>query len=553
MFAYSFRFISSLTAFFRSIKSALKISSDSVLKSMHWLGVVLAALLSLSAQGSHAADLKIGFKAEITSADPHVLNGANRNIWAHVYDSLVLQDAQLRPKPSLALSWRAATPTSWEFTLRPNVLFQNGAKMSAEDVKFSIERAMNLTGPRTFRSYLKDVESISVTGPLTVVVKTKDVSPALPDNLGLIAILPKSIGAENEESFATGKTAIGTGPYKFQSWANGQRIVLVRNPTYWGAKEPWDAVTFQFIPREPARAAALLSGSVDIINDTNSTLSESLKNFQLVSTTSYMLNYLALDQFRETSPFIKSNEGQPIPNPLRNPKVRRALLTATNRTAIVKFLMKGDATISEQLVPKGFFGYDPTLTLPAYDLAKAKTLLAEAGYPNGFHMTIHCPNNRYINDAKVCEALAQQYSQAGVKTEVSTMPFAVFQGRAFGGGPNGEPEFSVFLVGNGAVTGDSLTGLLSTIHSNDIKASAGVSNYGRYSNKQVDELIVKAARTSDEKAREALQKQALKLAEEDGALIPLHHVNATWAMRKGLTMQPRADGFTMAMDIRTAP
>jgi len=516
-------------------------------------GCLVASMVMSLSPAVHAADLKIGFKAEVTSADPHVLNGANRNVWAHVYNSLVEQDHQLRPKPGLALSWRMINPTTWEFKLRPNVKFHNGAVMTADDVKYSIDRAMHLSGPRTFRSYLKDVGSISVSGPLTILVKSKRVSPTLPENLGLIAILPKSLGdTVNEESFASGKSSIGTGPYKFGSWAHGQRLVLNRNPDYWGDKEPWDTVTLQFIPREPARAAALLSGSVDIINDITSNMEGSFRNYQITSVTSYMLNYLALDQFRDNSPFVKGPDGAPLAkNPLKDLKVRQALMTAINRDGIIKFLMKGDATASEQIVPKGFFGYDPTLKLPAYDLAKAKALLAEAGYPKGFQLTIHCPNNRYINDAKLCEAVAQIFSQVGIKTEVATMPYSVFQTRAFGGGPNGEPEFSVFLVGNGAVTGDSLTGLVSTIHSFNKTSVTGVSNYGRYNNKEIDALIDKAAATTDEKARGTLQQQAAKLALTDGAIIPLLHLNASWAMKKTVSITPRADGFTMAMDIRT--
>jgi peptide/nickel transport system substrate-binding protein len=264
-----------------------------------------------------------------------------------------------------------------------------------------------------------------------------------------------------------------------------------------------------------------------------------------------MLNYLAMDQSRDVSPFVKGADGKPLAkNPLKNLKVRQALMTAINRDGIIKFLMKGDATASEQLVPKGFFGYDPSLKLPAYDLAKAKALLAEAGYPEGFQLTVHCPNNRYINDAKLCEAVAQVFSQIGVKTDVSTMPYAVFQTRALGGGPNGEPEFSVFLVGNGAVTGDSLTGLVSTIHSFDKAKVTGVSNYGRYKNAEVDALIEKAAGTTDDKAREQLQQKAATAALSDGAIIPLLHLNSAWAMKKNITITPRADGFTMAMDIR---
>ncbi len=513
----------------------------------------LAAACMLSVHAL-AADLKIGFKSEVTSADPHVLNGQNRNIWAHVYESLVYQDEKLRSAPSLALTWRTTNPTTWEFKLRPNIKFQNGEPMTSADVKYSIERAMNLDGPRTYRSYLRNVESVSAPDPLTIHVKTKGISPTLPDNLGLISIIPKSLGENvSEESFTSGKSAIGTGPYKYVSWDRGQQLVLASNPNYWGKKEPWDKVTFRFIAREPARASAMLAGSVDVINGVTANLMDSLtggNKIDIATVTSYMLNLLYLDQFRDNSPYVKANDGSPMTkNPLRELKVRQALMHAINREGIIKFLMKGDAAPAEQIVPEGFFGYDPTIKLPAHDLAKAKALLAEAGYPDGFKLTVHCPNNRYINDAKLCEAAAQVFTQIGVKTDIATMPFAVFQPRAVAGA-NGDPEFSVFLMGNGAVTGDSLTGLNSMIHTQDKTAGWGASNYGRYSNKQVDALIEKASQTIDDKARADLQRQAAKIALNDGAILPLLHLKAAWAMRKGLTITPRADGFTMAMDIR---
>ncbi|MDB5764329.1 MAG: ABC-type nickel/dipeptide/oligopeptide-like import system protein [Herminiimonas sp.] len=501
-----------------------------------------------------AADLKIGFKAEVTSADPHVLNGQNRNVWAHVYESLVAQDETLQPKPSLALSWQTVNPLTWEFKLRPNVTFHNGLPLTAADVKYSIERAMSLNGPRTFRNYLKGVESVSVSSPLTVLVKTKEPNPVLPDNLGLIAIVPKALGDKvSEESFASGKSAIGTGPYKFDNWAHGQNITLVRNANYWGKKEPWQKVTFQFLPREPARASAILSGSVDVIDNATSKVADAFTHSNklgMVSTTSYMLNYLQLDQFRDHSPYIKANDGRPLDkNPLRDLRVRQALMLAVSRDAIIKFLMKGDAEAASQFVPVGFAGYDPSLKLPATSLAKAKTLLAEAGYPDGFRLTLHCSNDRYINDAKLCEAIGQVFTQIGVKTEVSTMPFAVFQTRAIAGA-NGVSEFSVLMFGTGAVTGDSLQPLISMVHTPDKSVGLGANNHGGYSNKEVDGLIDQAARTMDDKARVDLQKAVAKTALADAAIIPLIHLKASWAFRKGLTVKPRSDGFTMAMNIR---
>lgn len=514
--------------------------------------LLAAACLASAFASACAADLKIGFKAELTSADPHVLNSANRNILAHVYESMVAQDERLRPVAGLATSWRLVAPTTWEFTLRPNVRFHNGAPFGASDVKYSIERAMSIPGPRTFRTYLKDVRSVSVTGPLTVQVESKRVSPTLPENVGMIAIVPQSLGKVTEGSFADGRSAIGTGPYRYGSWAHGQKLLLLKNPGYWGQVEPWDTVTLHFVPREPARAAALLSGSVDVVNEVTTHMEHAFRDFEIVATTSYMLNYLSIDQFRDDSPYVLGANGEKLAsNPLKSLKVRRALNLAIDRGAIVKFLMKRDAIVSEQLVPRGFFGHDDSFHLPPYDPAAARALLAEAGYPSGFRLTIHCTNNRYLNDAKVCEAVAQMLTRVGIKTAVATMPFAVFQTRAQTGGKGGVPEFSVILFGMSAVTGNSITGLISTIHTNDRNAGTGVSNFGRYSNAGVDGLIGQAASTVDAGEREDLQKRAAAMALDDGAILPLLHFKAAWAMRAGLSVRPRSDGFTLAMNIRS--
>ncbi len=516
---------------------------------------LLALSWAFAVAGAQAAELRIGFKAEATSADPHVLNGQNRNLWQHVYEGLVGQDDKLRPVPELATSWRATDSTTWEFKLRPNVAFHNGATLSAEDVKFSIERAMEKTGPRTYRSYLKSVASVSAPDAQTVIIKTKAVDPTLPDNVGLIAVLPRSVGKDaSEESFESGKSAIGTGPYRYVEWLRGQRVKLAVNDKHWRGREPWDKVSFQFIPKEPARASAMLAGSVDLIDGASAAVMEALQRsdkVELSSATSYMLNYLYMDRLRSSSPFVTGNDGQPLArNPLNELKVRQALTLAINREAINKFVMKGDADPAAQFVPAGYFGHDGALKAGAADPARAKALLAEAGYPDGFKISLHCSNDRYLNDGKVCEAIGQMLTQIGVKTDVRTLPFAVFQTRSLSGGANGEPEFSLALNGIGAVTGDSLQPMLSTVQTFDPKANSGPNNRGRYSNAELDALLNKAARTLDEKEREEAQKAAARLAAADVAIIPIHHLKASWAVRKGLVLKPRGDGFTLAMSVR---
>ncbi len=516
--------------------------------------LAIAALAGAGALAS-AADLRIGLKADISSADPHVLDPANRNVWFHVYETLVAQDNTLKAVPRLARGWRAVDSTTWEFVLRPNVAFHDGTALTAEDVQASIERAHSMSGPRTYRTYLRDVESVKALEPLKVQIKTKQPSPNLPDAVSLIAIMPKAQARGPAEAVAKGEAAVGTGPYKFLEWARGERVAVARNDKYWGGQEPWDKVVFQFIPKEPARASALLSGAVDLIDGTNAGLSDAFEKsgrVTQVSATSYWMNYLGMDHYRANSPYVADLAGKPLAaNPFQNLKVRQALNLAINREAIAKIVMKGDSIPTAQMVPADFFGHDTAIPVPAHDLARAKALLAEAGYPQGFKVTLHCSNDRYLNDARVCEAMGQMLTQAGLKVDVQTVPFSVFLTRLNSGGANKDLEFSLYMLGIGAVTGDSLTPLQAVLQTQDKqKGSAGANNYGQYANKALDELIDKAATTMNTTEREGLQKAAAKLVAQDLGIIPIHHLKTSWAVRKGLTLAPRADGFTFAMNVR---
>jgi peptide/nickel transport system substrate-binding protein len=469
-----------------------------------------------------------------------------------VYDTLVARDAHLRPTPALATSWRVVDDLTWEFKLRPNVVFSDGSPLTAQDVKFSIDRANGLAGPRTFRSYLKDIASVSAPSPDTVIVKTKYPSATLPNTIGLVPIVPSKIGNPNEAAFAAGSAAIGSGPYKYVQWDKGERVVLARNERYWGPREPWEKVTFQFISSDAARAAAMLAGSVDVIDSASTAVAEAFKRsdkIDAVAVTSYMLNYVQVDQTRDQSPFVKALNDKPLArNPFKDSRVRQALAYMINRDVLVKRVMKGDAEATGQLVPAGFFGHDPKLGVPEYNLAKAKSLLKEAGYPEGFKLTLHCPNDRYLNDAKACESLAQMFTQGGIQTELQTLPFSVFLTRAIGGGPSGEPEFSAFLLGQGSPTGDSIEVLFNVLRSYDKNSG---STQKQYSSGEVDGLIDRASRTLETSSREGVQQAATRLAMDDAAVFPLYHLKASWAVRKGLVLNPRSDGFTLAMDVRS--
>jgi peptide/nickel transport system substrate-binding protein len=235
-----------------------------------------------------------------------------------------------------------------------------------------------------------------------------------------------------------------------------------------------------------------------------------------------------------------------LKNPLKDLRVRQAISKAIHRDAIVDRVMEGIAVKAGQLLPDGFFGVSPNLEPEAYDPEGAKQLLADAGLPNGFKLTIHGPNDRYINDAKICEAIGQMLTRVGIEIEVVTMPRSVFFNRASSGGPDGSPEFSFILVGWGAGTGEASSPLRSLLHTYDKERGFGASNRGLYSNPEVDRLTEEALVTVDDAKRAELLAQATEVAIKDLGIIPLHYQMNVWASRKGIKYKPRTDEYTTA-------
>ena len=256
--------------------------------------------------------------------------------------------------------------------------------------------------------------------------------------------------------------------------------------------------------------------------------------------------YLHLDHDRDDSPFVKAKDGGPIENPLKDVRVRTAISKSINRDAIVSRVMEDIAIKAGQLLPEGFFGISPNLKPVDYDPDGAKKLLAAAGVPDGFKLTIHGPNDRYINDSKIAEAIGQMLTRVGIDTEVVTMPRSVYFKRASRGGPDGTPEFSFILVGWGSGTGEASSPLKSLIHTYDKSRGFGASNRGRYSNAEVDKLIEDALATVDDTKRGGLLAKATEIAINDAAIIPLHYQVNTWAARKGIKYRARTDEATVA-------
>jgi peptide/nickel transport system substrate-binding protein len=516
------------------------------------LRFAVAGAAVLFAGATMADEVTIGIASEPSAMDPHYHNlTPNNSFSSNIYDSLIIQDESQKLTPGLAVSWKPINDLVWEFKLREGVKFHDGSAFNADDVIFTAERAPNVpNSPSSFGTYLKG-KTFKKIDDTTVHVSTTKPYPLMAVDLSTISIISNEVGMDVKTSeFNDGSKMIGTGPYKFVEWKPSDRIVLAKFDGYWGEKAAFDKVVMKPIKSNPTRVAALLAGDVDMIDNVPTSDIETLKKqagLTLAQGISNRVIYLHMDRFRDNSPFITGTNGK---NPLNDIRVRKAISMSINRAAIVDRVMEGVAISAGQLLPPGFFGTSENLKPEAYDPKQAKALLAEAGYKDGFGLTIHGPNDRYINDAKIAQAVAQMLTRIGIKTQVETMPKSVYFRSASRGGPNGEPKFSFILVGWGSGTGEPSSPLRSLIHTRDKENGFGASNRGRYSNPEADALIEQALATVDDAKRAEILAKATEIAINDLAIIPLHYQVNTWATKKGLKYLPRTDERTILRSLR---
>ena len=519
------------------------------------VATVAATGLALAAGQALAQTATIAVGAPVTSIDPHYHQlSPNNAVSDTIFDRLVNTDNQARMIPGLATEWRAVEPTVWEFKLRPNVHFHNGNAFTAEDVAFTIGRLPNVpNSPSSFAAYARTMNRVEIVDPLTIRFHTPQPYPLLPLDMTNVRIIDKET-AENAttEDFNALRAAIGTGPYRAVQHRNGDRIEFERFDGYWGERAPFQRVTYRMITNDAARTAALLAGDVDLVDQVPTSDLAKLRadnRVRIAETTGLRLVFLGLDFLRaanENSPFITDNNGQPLGrNPLQDVRVRRALSMAIDRRAIADRIMEGAATPANQFLPEGVPGFVADLPAPAYDADGAKRLLAEAGYPNGFRITLNGPNDRYINDSRIVQAVGQMWTRIGVRTAVEAQPFTTFIGRA------GRQEYSAFLVGWGSNPDGShpLRNILATVNRD---RGWGASNRGRYSNPQVDALLLQSLSEMDEPKRQQQIVEGMRIAMTDVGVIPLHIQTNIWATRRGFEFTARNDELTRAQDLRPA-
>jgi peptide/nickel transport system substrate-binding protein len=519
------------------------------------LRIAFAALASTILAGSALAQtLTIGVRAGPESIDPHyTATGTHAESLKHVFDTLTWSGTNLEIEPGLAESWKPINDTTWEFKLRRGVKFHDGSDFTAEDVKFSIERIPIVAGPNPTTIYVRRVKETKIVDPHTVHIVTDGPAPTLPnDFIRLFIVSHKAAaGLKKEtanEAFNSGKAATGTGPFKFVSWTPKEELVLDRYDQHWRGASPWQKVVRKEIPNDAARVAQLKAGQVDMIVRVPASDVPTLEKdpkLKIVKADTVYVFYIELDM-RDKPPQVMAKDGSPLAqNPFKDPRVREAIDLAVDREALAEVAMEGLGKPVTQIVTANIFGHDPKIPMVKPNVQRARQLMQEAGYANGFKVVFNFTNDRLPGDRAVGTSVAQMLARIGLEVQANGQPGAVlFPARTRG-------DYSMVMSGWGTLTGEANYTLSSLAHSNDKEKRLGAFNWRNYSNPQVDKLIEDAAVEMDEGKRRSLLQQANAVFRADRPLIPLVAVSSAWALQKDKVdlPKPRTDEDTLAHDL----
>lgn len=507
------------------------------------LAVVAALSLALAPPAS-AKTLVWSFGADVLTIDPHASNNTFTNAFANnVYEGLTRHNATLGIEPALATQWRVTGPTTWRFQLRQGVRFHNGAAFDADDVVFTWARA-NTPGALVM-GVLNQIKDVRKVGPFEVEIETKSPFPILPSVLTHYFVMDKEWAEANgattstnlqtqSESFAN-RNANGTGPFRVKSRQIDVRTVLEANPTWWDKPvHNLTEVTFQPIASDATRTASLLAGQIDAtvaipLSDLGRVAADA--RLQVVQGPELRTVYFGFDQNRDEL-LYSSVKGR---NPFKDIRVREAFYRAIDVDAIKRSVMRGQSWPTGIIMSPFLTGYPQGLNdrLPV-DLDRAKRLLAEAGFPEGFSVGMQCPNNRYVYDENICLAVVSMLARIGIKIEPMLEPAAQWGRRL------NTQDVSFFMLGHaGLPTADAYSTLSEVIAT--AGGGRGSLNAGRYSNKEFDALLAKIEQESDEPKRVALIREAMSIEKKDIAHIPIHQQPLVWAARKGVDLKQSPD------------
>jgi peptide/nickel transport system substrate-binding protein len=485
--------------------------------------------------------------SDIPTLDIHSQNNALGNgVHAAIYESLVYYNSTtFKVEPLVATAWREMSPTLMRFTLRSGVKFSDGTVLTADDVVFSLNRANAKTSNYTV--FTQGIDKVVKVNESTIDIVLKGPNPVLLNQLTELRIMSKAWAEKNkstdpkdirnkDESFAH-RNAMGGGPFMVKEWQPDQKLVLVRNPHWWGAANAATNVTeiiYTPIKQENTRTAALLSGETDFMLDPSPQDLGRLRssaNLKVLDGIENRTIFFGMDQFRDE--LVNSSvKGK---NPLKDVKVRKALYQAIDIDTLTRVTMRGLSQPTGALVAPQVNGWTEGVhkRFP-YDLEAAKKLLAEAGYASGFEVDFACPNNRYINDEEICQAVTAMWAKAGIKAKLRTMPLVTYfpMIQRF--------EASIYMLGWGVPTFDALYSLQSLTRS---VGTGGDGNYnvGRYSNTRMDYIVDRIKTETDLQVRDRFLTEGLQLQNDTVAHIPLHNQIIPWAMKKNIDLVHRAD------------
>jgi peptide/nickel transport system substrate-binding protein len=507
--------------------------------------VLAAALVTLPAA---AKTLRWASQGDPQTADPYSQNEGLTNMFSQsVHDTLVMRDNALRLVPGLAVSWQQVNATTWRFSLRQGVKFHDGSPFTADDVVFSYERAQHPNSQ--LRQYAVPVGKPRRVDDYTVEFVQDKPNPITLEHATTIYIMSKAWSEKNkverpldfkgkEETYAS-RNANGTGAWILASREPGVKTVLKRNPDWWGVREgraPGNVtdVVYTQVSADATRTAALLSGQIDFVLDPppqDLSRLEANKDTKVVRGQENRIVFFGFDQRRDE--LLYSNvKGR---NPFKDVRVRQAVYQAIDIDALRTRTMRGSAQPTGGMTPS-ILPSSPEIEqrLP-HDPAKAKQLLADAGYPSGFEVTLDCPNNRYVNDEEICIAVAAMLTRVGIQTKVTAMPRATYFPKLE------KHDTSFFMLGWGGAITDAQTTLSPVLRSPDEKTGNGSFNYGRYANAKLDALIDAAAVEMNADKRRQMIWDALKEHNAQVHHVPLHRQMIPWAMRSGVTVVHRPD------------
>ncbi len=495
------------------------------------------ALLATLATGVTAETMNWARAGDSLTLDPHAQNEGPTHALAHqIYEPLIIRDMTGQIVPALATEWgpSADDPNVWQFTLREGVTFHDGAEMDSEDVVFSFERAM--TPDSDMKELLASITEVRANGKYGFEIVTDGPNPIMPSNLTNLFIMDKEWAEANdavkvqdfeggEETFAS-RNANGTGPYVLESRVPDNRTVLQAFDGYWGADEfPLDYTTINYTPIQNAatRVAALLSGEVDFIQDVpvqDLGRVDAEDGLQVIKAAQNRVIFFGMNQGAADL----ENDDVEGANPLADLRVRQAMNMAINRDAIMQVVMRGQSIPAGVAMPPFVNGWTDDLdAVPATDIDAARALMAEAGYGDGFSITLHCPNDRYINDEAICQAAVGMFAQIGITVNLDAKPKA----QHFPQISNRTTDF--YMLGWGVPTYDSEYIFNFLVHTSGEKR--GSWNATGYSNEDLDAKIVSLASNTDIPARDATIGEIWAQVQEDILYLPIHHQVLNWGMK----------------------